>query len=99
MPAKAVAPSTSRKTTAAGLPNTRTPKSSRAQTTSSTISGITNSIRPAIMPARNCQCASGVAKNRLSSLRIRISTTANPTPHRPPPMSESAISPGTRKSM
>jgi hypothetical protein len=41
----------------------------------------------------------GVARNRFSSFRTRISTMTKPTPHMPPPISPMPIMPGSKKSM
>ena len=64
-----------------------------------TLPGIMNSIRLSMMPARKSHFFIGVARNRLSSLRIRMSTVTKPTPHRPPPIRLMPNRPGTRKSM
>ena len=41
----------------------------------------------------------GVARKRLSTLRMRMSTVTKPTPHSPPPIRLMPTRPGTRKSM
>ena len=56
-------------------------------------------MRLIMMPDRKCHFFIGVARNRFSSLRIRMSTVTNPTPHIPPPIKLMPNKPGTRKSM
>ena len=58
-----------------------------------------NTSRLIISDARKSVFRIGVARNRLSSLRMRMSTVTKPTPHSPPPIRLMPSRPGTRKSM
>ncbi len=96
-PENVIAPSKISSTTAATLPYIITPNASRAKTSSTSTSGTMNSKRLIMMPARKSLRRIGVARNRLSSLRMRMSTVTKPTPHSPPPIRLMPSKPGHEK--